>query len=289
MKRSGVKFIVLALAALFTATFAFAQPKIFSKKENLKDIGEKTLMVVIENNSFLNLSLKDAVTKCWDLSKVEFCSTDDFNKFKTDTSYYFLVEVDGQFKKEDDPGIEFLSLLKGGPDAIMGVEKMYDVLSLPLQPVDDGSGYILPFLETYIKIIKSHVKRVQESKVAATIGISWYSNRLSKIGKSNILINEADLSEFTTAEFVNAQLQENGKVVDEDTICEAVEKSLPKILVSISIAPDEPKKNSSYCYKMLVGAEDGELYYYRKQKVTAKAPKGFLPEDIKKIAIPFIF
>ena len=33
MKRSGVKFIVLALAALFTATFAFAQPKIFSKKE----------------------------------------------------------------------------------------------------------------------------------------------------------------------------------------------------------------------------------------------------------------
>lgn len=289
MKSYGTKFILSTIAAICVATLSFAQPKLFSKKENLKDIGEKTLMVVIENNSLLNLSIKEAVEKHWDLSPVKFCTTEDFEKFRTDTSYYFISRVLGQFKKEDDPGMEFLSLLKGGPDAIMGVEKMYDVLSLPLQPVDDENGYILPFLETYIRIFKAHVRRVQESKIAATIGIGWYSNRLSEIGKRNIFVNEDDLSAFTTEEFVKAQLKENAKVVDEDEICEAMEKALPKILATVSIAPQEPQLNKSYCYKMLVGADDGELYYYRKQKITSKSPKGFLPEDIKKIAIPFMF
>ena len=103
------------------------------------------------------------------------------------------------------------------------------------------------------------------------------------------MINENDLSDFTTAEFVNSKFKERGKVTDEDTIEEALEKRLSGILVSLCIAPQEPQENGSYCYKMLIGADDGELYYYRKQKISAKKPKGFLPEDINKISIPFIF
>ena len=246
-------------------------------------------MVVLENNSLLNLTIKEAVQKNWDLCKVEFCNNDKFETIKSDTSYYFLLKVNGQFKKEDDPGIEFLSLLKGGADGVMGIEKMYDVLSLPLQPVDDGSGYILPFIDAYIKIFKSHVLRIQESKIAITMGISWYSNRLAGISKRKVLINELDLSNFLTPEIIDEDLKENGKCVDEDTISEAMEKALPDMLVSLCIAPEEPKNNGSYCYKMLIGTDNGELYYYRKQKINAKNPKGFLQEDIKKISIPFIF
>lgn len=289
MKNYTVKFITFVLIYICFSAFSFAQSRLFSKKDNLQDIGNKTLMVVLENNSFLNLSIKESVQKHWDLCKVDFCNTDEFEKIKSDTSYYFLIKVNGQFKKEDDPGIEFLSLLKGGSDAVMGIDKMYDVLSLPLQPVDDGSGYILPFIDTYIKIFKSHVLRIQENKIAITMGISWYSNRLSGISKRKVLINELDMSDFLTAEIIDEDLKENGKCVDEDTIIEAVEKALPDMLVSLCIAPEEPKNNSSYCYKMLIGTDNGELYYYRKQKITAKKPKGFLQEDIKKISIPFIF
>ncbi len=289
MKKSIAKIIIFSLIAVFATTSSFGQTKLLSKKYNLKDIGEKTLMVVTDNNSFTNMSIKDAVTKHWDLSKVEFCGPEKFEKMKTDTSYYFLVKLAGQFKKEEDPGIEFLSLLRGGTEAVMGTGSMYDVLSLPLQSIDDGSGYILPFIETYIKIFKTHVRRVQESKIATTMGIGWYSNRLAKIGKKIVFINEEDMSEMITADYINATLKDNGKVVDEDVIEESMEKSRPGLLVSLCIAPQEPQNDGSYCYKMLVGADDGDLYYYRKQKITAKNPKGFLPEDIKKIAIPFIF
>ena len=37
---------------------------------------------------------------------------------------------------------------------------------------------------------------------------------------------------------------------------------------------------------MVVSADSHDIYYYRKQKVNAKNPKGFLPEDLKKLAIP---
>ena len=290
MNKSIIRLISLAVVSLLVSTITYAQPKLFSKKHDLKDIGEKTLMVVTDNSSFLNMTIKESATKLWDLSKVDFCDMDEFDKIKTDSSYYFLVRLNGKFKKEDDPGIEFLSLLKGGTEALVGTESMYDVLSLPLKPVDGSGDYILPFVDTYIKIFKAHVKRVQENKIVAnTMGLSFYANRLSKIGKKIVFINEEDMSEMVTADYINASFKDNGKVVDEDTIEESLEKARPGLLVSICIAPEEPKDNGSYCYKMLVGADDGDLYYFRKQKINAKNPKGFLPEDIKKISIPFIF
>lgn len=290
MNKNIARLISLAVVSLLVSTITYAQPKLFSKKHDLKDIGKKNLMVVTGNNSFLNMSIKESVTKLWDLSKVNFCDMEEFEKIKSDSSYYFLVRLDGKFKKEDDPGIEFLSLLKGGTEALVGTESMYDVLSLPLKPANGSGDYILPFIDTYIKIFKAHVKRVQDNKIVAnTMGLSFYANRLGKIGKKIIFINEEDMSEMVTADYINASFKDNGKVVDEDTIEDAMEKGRPGLLVSICIAPEEPKDNSSYCYKMLVGADDGDLYYFRKQKINAKNPKGFLPEDIKKISIPFIF
>lgn len=288
MKKKLIGFIIITLSIIFKTSAISAQSKIFSKKENLRDIGEKTLMVVIENNSLIDLSLKEAVKKTWDLGDYKFCNIEDFEKIKADTSYYFLIRVKGQFKRENDPSMEFITILKGGPDAAMGIDKMYEVLSLPFQALDDGNDYILPFIETYMQIFKTHIKRVQEKKIAATIGISWYSNRLAEIGERTIMINENDLSELINAEEVEKMLKGNGQAVSEDDIEEAVEKKLSKTLVSICIAPQEPQVGS-YCYKMLVGADDNELYYYRKQKITDKAPKGFLPEDVKKIGIPFTF
>lgn len=287
MKKNLMNIITLSLTILFTATLASAQSKLFSKREDLKDMNEKTLMVVLENNSLIDGAIKEAVTKIWDLGNYNFCSTEEFEKIKTDTAYYFIIRVQGMFKKESDPGIEFISLLKGGKDAAMGIDNMYEVLSLPFQPLDDGNNYILPFIDTYIRIFKSHVQRIQEHKIAATIGISWYSNRLSKIGKKTILFNENDLSGVGKEE-IESIFKGNATVADEDEIELAMAEQKPNTLVSICIAPEEPQAGS-YCYKMLVGADNSELYYFRKQKITESSPKGFQLGEIKKIAIPFMF
>ncbi len=289
MKKSLFLTIMLTVTAVLTSSMAFGQSNLFSKKEDLKDLNEKTLMVVLENNSLIDLTLKDAIVKNWDLSKYGFCNPTEFENIKADTSFYFLLRVEGMFKKENDPGIEFLSLVKGGKDAVMGIDNMYEVLALPFQPLDDGNDYILPFIDTYVKIFKSHIQRIQEKKIAATMGIGWYSNRLSKIGKKSLLFNENDLSGSLDKEGVEKMFKGNCTVVDEDEIEEAMSEPSQNTLVSICIAAEEPQPGASYCYKMLVGADNGELYYYRKQKVTDKNPKGFLPDEMKKISIPFSF
>ncbi len=288
MKKNLYNIIIVSLTIVFTATLASAQSRLFSKKEDLKDMNEKTLMVVLENNSLIDASLKEAVTKIWDLGRYSFCSTEEFEKIKTDTSYYFIIRVQGMFKKESDPGIEFISLLKGGKDAVTGIDNMYEVLSLPFQPLDDGNNYILPFIDSYIRIFKSHVQRIQEHKIAATIGIGWYSNRLSKIGKKTIIFNGNDLSGQDLKDEIEDIFKGNAIVADEDEIELAMAEQKPNTLVSICIAPEEPQ-NGSYCYKMLVGADNSELYYFQKQKISAKNPKGFQLVEIKKIAIPFMF
>ena len=48
------------------------------------------------------------------------------------------------------------------------------------------------------------------------------------------------------------------------------------------VAPSEPV-NGSICYKMLIGADNHELYYFKKHRITAKMGKGFLSSDLKAI------
>ena len=115
--------------------------------------------------------LKEAVEKNWKLCNVEFCTSEQFEELKCDTSYYFLMKVDGVFKKEREPVMEFLSLLKGGEEAQVSIENMYEVLTLPLNPIDDDGSYIVPYLDAYINIIQTHILRVQKKKVAAVMGI----------------------------------------------------------------------------------------------------------------------
>ena len=279
------KNFLIALVAILMALPTISQAQVFSKKEDLMDLNSKTLMVVLENNSMIDLTLKQSVEKEWKLSKVEFCDLNQFEKIKTDTSYYFLIRVKGIFKKEREPSIEFLSLLKGGEEAYMGLDEMYDVLSLPFQQIDDPDGYIIPYIDAYINIIQSHVLRVQKKKIAATLGLSWYSNRLQELKGKEILVNELDLSNTITEGEANKILKESGRVVEEDIIYEAIDNKKANTAYTICIGP-EVEKQGSYCYKMVVSADSHDIYYYRKQKVNAKNPKGFLPEDLKKLAIP---
>ena len=285
MNMKTFKNFLIALVAILMALPTISQAQVFSKKEDLKDLNSKTLMVILENNSMIDLTLKQSVEKEWKLSKVEFCDLNQFEKIKTDTSYYFLIRVKGIFKKEREPSIEFLSLLKGGEEAYMGLDEMYDVLSLPFQQIDDPDGYIIPYIDAYINIIQSHVLRVQKKKIAATLGLSWYSNRLQELKGKEILVNELDLSNTITEGEANKILKESGRVVEEDIIYEAIDNKKANTAYTICIGP-EVEKQGSYCYKMVVSADSHDIYYYRKQKVNAKNPKGFLPEDLKKLAIP---
>lgn len=254
------------------------------KKDNLKDIESKILYIVIDNNSLESLALKEAVENNWILSKYEFIDQNKYNNIKDNSQDYFIIKTEGKFKKEKEPGIEFLSLVKGGKTSNDGtIQDVADIISLPMQSSEESDGTVVPFLGAYIKIMQDYVQRVQKNKISAHIGLSWYSNRLKEIKNKNILINEEDLADQD--EDLSDIMVSQIKIVEEDKIEKALNEKTPQTLVSLSVAPLHPLVGS-YCYKMLISTNTNELYYYKKQKITTKNPKGFTRDDFKAIVYP---
>lgn len=281
-----LKNLVIAAVMLLCCVPAIGQVNLFSKVEDVNDINGKTLMVVLENNSLTDLALKEAVEKNWDLSGYEFITPERFDEIKGDASYYFLTRVKGVFKKEREPGIEFIALYKGGPAGVEAVALMYEVLSIPFQALDSGDDNTA-YLPAYINTIKNHLLRLQRKKIAARVGLAWYSNRMSDIKKGTILINSDDIASNLNMDDVKTTLHEDrAQLTDRDEIEAALNEKRKDTYVTLSIAPAVPQKGS-YCYRLIVGTQSGEIFYYRKQKITQSQPKGFTNDDIKKISIYF--
>ena len=123
--------LIMALALLAVPFTSGAQAQLTTRKVKIEDFSEKVTKIVLSGNIFYDSTLKEAVKAGWTISPYEFCTMDEFESLKTDVDYYFLIKVKGQFRKESAPGIEFLSLLKGGPEAGDGIGKMLDLITFP--------------------------------------------------------------------------------------------------------------------------------------------------------------
>jgi hypothetical protein len=285
MKRLITPFLMLLIAVSLSAQ----QKSFFDKKEDLKDFTGKTTKVVLaDDNSLLDLMLKDAISKNWFISPFEFLSKADFDKMKSDTNYYFLMRVNGKFSKESEPAMEFLTLLKGGPEAEKGLDAMPEILSIPLQAIDDTQGRVFTFLPAFVNIIQAHVLKVTRNVLSAYIGISAYSNLLDGVNDKKILFGESDFAFAVDQAKMESDFKGMAKLASEEEIDKALQEKTPATLVSLVIAPNINQKGS-YCYKMLISTDSRELYLYRKHKMGGKNKKGFITEDYKRMSAPYAF
>ena len=107
------KYTIIAIALLLPL-LAAAQAQIDTKKVKISDFTQKVTKIVLTGNQFYDICLQDEVSTKWHVSPYEFCSMAEFEKMKSDDNYYFLLTTKGQFKKETEPGLTFLTLVKGG-------------------------------------------------------------------------------------------------------------------------------------------------------------------------------
>lgn len=283
------RFLCILLSSLVVFSLSAQEKSLIPKKENLKDFSAKTTKVVLANdNSLLDLMLKDAIEKNWYLSPFEFCSMEDFEKFKADTNYYFLIRVNGKLKKENEAAMEFLSLLKGGVGAEKGLDGMPDILSFPLQPIDDSEGRVFTYLPAFVKIIQSHVTKVSKNVFTTYVGMAAYSDMMDGVNNKTILFGEDDFAFQLPAEKLEKDFKGKASLASQSEIDKALDSKAPDTLVSLIIAPNIEQKGS-FCYKMLISTDSQELFLYRKQKLGGKNKKGFNTEDYKRMAAPYAY
>lgn len=274
-----MKKLIILITALIMPLMAGAQAQITTKKVKIEDFTQKVTKVVLNGNPFYDTSFKDEVAARWRISPYEFCTLEEFEGLKGNDSYYFLILTQGQFRKETAPGLQFISLVKGGQGADKGIGDMLEVVSLPFASAEYPSGRELIFLPAFLDIIQNHTLEAMENDFNAYGGLSNTAQKLGKAGNMDIVISEDDLNSLVSEEMTDS---EGMTITDEDDADSYMLDEVSGTLVSYVVAPSEPVKGS-FCYKMLIDAQTHELYYYRKHKISPKAGAGFLPEDIERI------
>ena len=276
--RKTITFIISLLLPLL----AEAQAQINTKKVKISDFTQKVTKVVLNGNEFFDITFQEEVTARWRISPYEFCTLEEFEQLKNDENYYFLMTTYGQFRKETAPGLQFLTLVKGGKGADKSIADMLEVVSLPFASAEYPSGRELVFLPAFLDIIQNHTLASMENDYNGYGGLASNNISLGKAGDLEIVISEDDINEDVSEEQRNSLLDEGVIITDEDDADQYMMDNVPGTLVSYVAVPSEPILGS-YCYKMLIDTQTHKLYYFKRHRIGKKAGAGFLPDDINRI------
>ncbi|MGN0188471.1 MAG: hypothetical protein ACI395_03030, partial [Candidatus Cryptobacteroides sp.] len=140
-----MKKILTIVTLLAVPVIMSAQAQITTKKVKLEDFSAKTTKIVLSGNPFLDTELEEAVKNVWEISPFEFCTLEEFTRLKGKEDYYFLMTVLGKFRKEAEPGLTMLSLVKGGKGAEKSLDKMLEVVTVPFCSAEFPSGREMVF------------------------------------------------------------------------------------------------------------------------------------------------
>ena len=279
-----MKKIIICAIAVLSCLAAAAQAKLETKKFKIADFQDCITKVVLTGNDMADSFLRKDVVDRWTISPFEFCTAEEFEAAKTSPNTYFLTYVSGQYGHEISPGIEFLTLVKGGPEAVDGIGAMTEVVSIPCGPVK-GFGRETAFLPALLDIIQNYTLKAIEKELASFAGLGLYNRNLPATGIKRIYMANDDISFRVKDADKVKYIDEDIVVTDEDDVDEVLAKGTYNTLVSFVVAPLEPTAGSM-CHKMLIGADDHKLYYTARHKITGKTGVGFLTSDLKKIAKP---
>lgn len=278
MKRILLLMIMTAMPLIMSA-----QAQIVTKDAKIEDFQEKTTKIVLTGNEFFDSALSEEIRTRWNISPYEFCTLEDFNSLKESSDYYFLMCVKSRFRKEPEPGIQMLTLIKGGEKADKGLGKMLELVSIPLCSARYPSGREMIFLPALIDIMQEQVIHVLSSSISAYSSLSEASGNMSDARDMSIVFSEDDLSDEVTEDMLSQYFHDGIILSDETGADDLMLGNMENTLVSYTVTPFEPTAGSSFCYKMLIDAGTHELYYFKKHRITKKAGPGFLPEDLMRI------
>lgn len=278
------KFLILVVSVIMPI-LASAQAQINTKKMKIADFPQKVTKVVLPGNTFYDGAFQEEFASRWRVSPYEFCSLDEFETLKTDARYYFILLTQGQFRKETEPGLQFLTLVKGGPEASEGLESMLEVATVPFAAADSPDGREITYLPALLDIIQSYAMGSIEKDFNTLGGLSGFATSINKASDMDIVFAEQDLSSEIDDNVRKSDFDSKISVLDVDEADETITDGTPNTLVSYVIAPEEAAPGS-FCYKLLIDANTHELFYFRKHKITRKTGPGFLFEDIKRITAP---
>lgn len=277
------QIIVTVLLTAFILS-SYAQRNLV-RHEDIKAFLKTTTYVVLEDNptSIYNIKIKEVMEKNWTITPFQFISSKEFKDQRQDISKSFLVIIQMKFEKDKLAAIyNFLSVSLGA--AVKEVTDMPDICSIPLNYKELPEDSYVYKVEGIVRFIQNHIKFLNENPQLIKGDIFDYYNINNKIVKSKELwLLESDLEKSTRPlTEIRKNYKYTIKVVTPDNIEQAIAEKNPDVIFVHKVGP-EGTRLQARCYKMLIGAADGQMYFYDMHSDSKSDGDGLLTSDLKKI------
>ena len=281
MKKSFCSFV----SALFFVHLVFAQDYIPTVAE-IKHFPQTKTVMILEDKllSEYNSRLQEIVPVEWTATSYDFLSWKNFDAHRKDRSLSFLILNKVTFEKDkSNAQYQFMSLLLGGNSK--GLSDMPDLCSVPLAYYGEPEESYIYKIGIFLRFIQNHVKVItNDPSVASKNIMEHYNKNIQRLsGKTLYLIADELARDVNTEAKIKAVYDGPFKLVTQDDIQKAIADKNPNVVFLHKVGPGKSQTNAR-CYKILVGADDAQFYYFDYHKIDNRSPDGFLASDFKKLS-----
>lgn len=275
---------------ILSATIAFAIALTASAQsvptaQDYEDFGSTRTLVVLDNNimSDFNLTIEKVMEEEWKPTKYECIDFKTFEAKRQDPSYSFLLTTTVTYEKDKTKArYTYLSLLMGKDKS--KVNTMPDLISIPLAYTSVVDQNYIYKMSAFIRFIQKHVETIKaDPSLISKNPLLMYNDKLSLANKTLYLVPEELPKDLRTEAAISKIYPHKFKLVTKKDVKEAIETSAKDVVFLHKVGPESMKYNTR-CFKMIIGADDSEVYYFNYHNIDKKNPDYFLASDFKKIA-----
>jgi hypothetical protein len=257
----------------------------FPDDSEIKQFEASKTCVVLEDDPFstYNEYMKKAVNECWKITPFEFITVKDFNVRRLNPAYSFIVLTQTNFDKDKSHGLyNFLNLLQGKNVNALG--EMPEICAVPLSYAGVNDFVYSYKLGPILLFIQDHAKKIiLDPTMTLRKYLKYYNRNIPDIKEKTILVTQDDLTPATsTIKKIKAIYTSDIRIVSDDELMDAIDNKTPNTIIVHKVGPLGERK-TGYCFIMLLGIAEPELYYYNLHLVDKANPNGLLPEDLKRL------
>jgi hypothetical protein len=276
---------VTLLFIFLSYTFLLSGQAPFPSRDEIKQFKQSKTCVVLEDDQFsaFNSFIRKAMVAYWKITPYEFISSADFEQRRIEQGFSFITLSQTNFEKDkSNSSFNFINLLQGKNVEKLG--QMPEICAIPISSAGEDDldygyklGAVLLFMQKHAQMISD------DPTLTGRRYLRYYNKNIPQVADKTILVKEEDLApSISTAEAIKAICSLKIEIVDEDEILKAIENKTPSVLILHKVGPGADK-TSGYCFKMLIGTGDSDMYYYNQHTIDKNNPDGFLPSDLKRL------
>ena len=280
-----MRIIPISILLTLLTTFLSGQAPFPSREEIKQFTGSKTCVVLEEDQmSTYNTYIREAVKDYWTVTPYEFIEVKDFNVRRLNPEYSFIVLTQTIFERDKSGGLyNFINLLQGKKGSKLG--EMPEICAVPLSYASEDDleygyklGAILSFMQKHAEMIS------EDPSLTGRKYLKYYNKNIPELAGKTILINGDDLSpDINSIDKIRAICSYRIEIVPEEEIEKAIAAKAPNTVILHKVGP-VGDATAGYCFKMLIGTDDSDMYYYNQHKIDKYNPNGLLPADLKRLS-----